>query len=167
MLSRTDRNTLIARYTDGPRLLRAAWESVPDEARHWRPADKKWSAHEVVCHCADSETYAAIRIRMLFCERDAMITAYNENVWCEKLDYHALSADLALDTIEAVRAYTVPVLRAAKEDYWHHVGLHTEHGRYSAEDWLRIYAEHLEVHARQIERNVKAWQESAKVTGER
>lgn len=30
-------------------------------------------------------------------------------------------------------------------------------GRYPAEDWLRICAEHLEGHARQIEGNVEQW----------
>ena len=29
--------------------------------------------------------------------------------------------------------------------------------RYAAEDWLSIYAEHLDGHARQIEANVTAW----------
>jgi hypothetical protein len=37
------------------------------------------------------------------------------------------------------------------------VGRHSESGRYSAEDWLTIYAEHLEGHALQIESNVAAW----------
>ena len=30
-------------------------------------------------------------------------------------------------------------------------------GRYGAEDWLRIYAAHLEDHAAQIDANVAAW----------
>ena len=36
---------------------------VPDSAVKWRPAPGKWSAHEVVCHCADAEMNAAARIR--------------------------------------------------------------------------------------------------------
>lgn len=36
-------------------------------------------------------------------------------------------------------------------------GQHSESGRYGAEDWLKTYAEHLEGHARQIERNLAAW----------
>jgi hypothetical protein len=37
------------------------------------------------------------------------------------------------------------------------VGRHTESGRYGMLDWLRIYADHLEGHSRQIENNVAAW----------
>src|SRR5215468_9835812 len=40
------------------------------------------------------------------------------------------------------------------------MGTHTESGPYSAEEWLRIYAEHLEIHARQIDANVAAWRKA-------
>lgn len=43
------------------------------------------------------------------------------------------------------------------EGGWQRVGRHSDSGRYSAEDWLTIYAEPLEGHARQIEANVAAW----------
>jgi hypothetical protein len=48
------------------------------------------------------------------------------------------------------------------EGAWARVGRHTESGRYGAEDWLTIYAEHLEVHAAQIEANVTAWRGGAR-----
>ena len=54
-------------------------------------------------------------------------------------------------------ANTVVLLRRMPEDAWQRVGRHTESGPYSAEDWLKIYAEHLEIHSRQIDDNVAAW----------
>ena len=36
-------------------------------------------------------------------------------------------------------------------------GRHTESGAYTAENWLQIYGDHLEGHARQIEANVAQW----------
>jgi len=41
--------------------------------------------------------------------------------------------------------------RMTEED-WRIVGTHTESGRYSTEDWLRIYASHCHDHADQIKR---------------
>jgi hypothetical protein len=38
------------------------------------------------------------------------------------------------------------------------MGRHSQSGPYSTDDWLRIYAEHLEAHAAQIGRNLLAWQ---------
>ena len=45
------------------------------------------------------------------------------------------------------------------ESVWAAGGTHTESGqRYTGDDWLRIYADHLEKHSRQIERVLEAWQ---------
>jgi hypothetical protein len=43
------------------------------------------------------------------------------------------------------------------EEMWRRFGHHTERGHYTAEDWLRLNADHLEAHAHQIEANVAAW----------
>jgi hypothetical protein len=38
------------------------------------------------------------------------------------------------------------------EEDWKREGWHTESGRYTAEDWLQIYAAHAHNHAAQIRR---------------
>jgi hypothetical protein len=151
------RAALIAQYAAGPRRLRDAYARVPPEARQWRPGPGEWSAHEVVVHCADSETQAASRIRTLISEKDPVIRGYDEAAWARDLDYHAHPIDLALDVVSAVRANTAVLLRQLPAGAWARAGRHTESGRYTAEDWLSIYADHLENHARQIENNVTAW----------
>ncbi len=82
---------------------------------------------------------------------------YDQDAWAKSLDYHSHPIDLALDTVQAVRAHTAALLRRLPEEAWSREGTHTESGRYTAEQWLAIYAEHLENHARQIERNLEAW----------
>jgi hypothetical protein len=59
--------------------------------------------------------------------------------------------------VEATRANTAALLRTLPEQAWQSEGTHSASGRYTAEDWLRIYAEHVEKHSRQIDRNVEAW----------
>jgi DinB family protein len=159
-LTRADRDTLIQHYADGPARLRAAFATVPPAARQWRPKPGEWSAHEVVVHCADSETQSASRIRVLASDRNPVIQGYDEAQWARDFDYHAHPLDLAFTTVDAVRANTTVLLRRLPETAWSKVGHHTESGRYTAEDWLRIYADHLENHARQIEANVAAWNAS-------
>lgn len=154
-----ERLALIERYARGPETLEAALRRLPAEALTWRPAPGKWSAHEVVCHCADSETIASTRIRFLVGEEPATILGYDENRWARRFDYHALPLDLALRQIAQVRAWTTDLIRRFEERDWACRGTHTESGAYGAETWLAIYAEHLEIHARQIERNRKAWDE--------
>jgi hypothetical protein len=160
-LSATERAALIDRYERGPDTLRAAFERVPEAARQWRPGPNRWSAHEVVCHCADSESNAMLRIRYLVAEKEPLIVGYDEAEWARRFDYHTLPVDKAMRTVEAVRAFTTELIRRLPESAWASVGRHTESGVYRAEDWLRIYAEHLEKHSGQIERNLASWNSSA------
>jgi hypothetical protein len=111
----------------------------------------------VVVHCGDSETYGAIRIRLVLAEAEPLIVSYDENAWARTFDYHACDPELAFAAIEAARANTLPMLRRLPEAAWNRVGRHTHSGEYRDSDWLRIYAEHLEVHAAQIRRNLEAW----------
>ena len=159
-LTSAERVSLIDQYADGPRRLRAALATVPKEALQWRPQPGEWSAHEVVVHCSDSETQSASRIRVVLSEKEPVIQGYDEAQWARDFDYHAHPIDVALATVDAVRGNTAALLRRLPEVAWSKVGRHTESGRYAAEDWLQIYADHLENHARQIEANVTAWKVS-------
>lgn len=149
---------LIRRYAEGPAVLQTALDSVPRQAMQWRPAPGQWTVHEVIIHCADSETNAHMRIRYLLAEAEPLIVGYDQDAWARILDYHALPLEPALATIAAVRANTVPLLESLSESDWKKSGRHTEHASYGVEQWMELYAEHLEIHARQIQRNVAAWE---------
>jgi hypothetical protein len=153
----TERRALITRYAEGPERLREALAEVPEAAMQWRPGPGKWSVHEVVVHCADSEVNAHGRIRMLIAEKEPVIQGYDQDEWARRFDYHARPMGTALVTVEAVRANTVPILESLTDADWKKVGRHTEAGSYGAEDWLRSYGGHLEVHSAQIRRNIAAW----------
>jgi hypothetical protein len=154
------RTLLIRRYASGPSVLEAALASIPPAARQWRPGPGKWSVHEVIVHCADSETNAHMRLRYLLGEADPLILGYDQDRWAAELDYHAHPLEPALATVRAVRSNTVPLLERLTPAQWQRVGRHTEHPTYGVERWLAIYGEPLDVHARQIHRNHAAWEAS-------
>ena len=156
-LTAAEREDLINRYEQGPALLRGALERVPREAHKWRPAENKWSVHEIVCHAADSETNAASRIRYLVAEDKPLIQGYDQERWAKTFLYHTANLYTALGVVEAVRAHTTDLLRRLPVSAWLSTGTHSESGVYCADDWLKVYAEHLEKHSRQIERNLRAW----------
>ena len=160
-LSPEEREYRIQQSADGPAKLRAALAAVPEEARRWRPAPGAFSVHEIVCHCADSETNDAARIRYLVAEEDPVILGYDPDNWASSFDYHSHPLETALAAVDAVRANTVPLLRRLPDDAWDKEATHTESGRYSGADWLRICSEHLEEHAEQITRTAAAWRESS------
>jgi len=152
------RTQLIQQYSDGPAELRRAWDAAPDAARDWKPAPDAWSMHEVIIHCADSETAAATRIRMLASEPRPTIVGYDQDAWVTIFNYVQVSTDLAFAAISAVRALTTHVIRRFTDDKWKTSGTHSESGPYSAEDWLRTYAAHLHEHAGQIRSNLALWE---------
>ena len=143
-MTRSEREKLIEQYAAGPARLKAALATVPPAAMQWRPKPGEWSAHEIVVHCADSETNSFVRIRFLAAEKEPVLQGYDQEHWAKTFDYHTLPMETAL-------------VRRLPESAWSNVGRHTESGRYTPEDWLKIYADHLEGHARQIEDNVAAW----------
>ena len=154
-----ERDALFVRYERGPKLLRAAWAAIPAEARQWRPGPGKWSAHEVIVHCADSETNSATRIRYLVGETSPVIAGYDQDRWAAEFDYHRQPVDLSLMQIDSVRAWTLAYIRSLPDSAWSRSGRHTEYAEpYTAETWLKVYGEHLEIHTRQLERNLAAWQ---------
>ena len=154
-----ERRMLVRQYAAGPAKIKAALAQTPAEALQWRPGPGKWSIHEVIIHCADSETQAHSRLRSLLADADPVIQAYDQDRWAVELDYHRRPLAPALATIEAVRANTVPLLESLTEAQWARTGRHSESGPFSVEKWLTIYARHLdqERHEGQMLRNLEAW----------
>ena len=155
-----ERDRLIQRYAEGPAKLRAALAAVPAEALQWRPAPGELSVHEIACHCADSETNAAARIRYLVAEEKPLILGYDPDNWAAAFDYHSHPLEAALATVDAVRANTVPLLHRLPDNAWDKEATHTESGRYTGIGWLLIYAAHLEQHVDQVNRTLEAWRAS-------
>lgn len=152
-----ERVRLIEQYARGAKALHDAYDATPEEMRSWRPRSDAWSVHEIVCHCADSEMSGAIRIRMLTAESDPQIIGYDQDAWAITFDYPNRSAEDALAVVDAVRAWTAPLLLRITEEQWAHIGNHSESGAYSGTDWLAIYSTHLHEHVDQINDNIAAW----------
>ena len=158
-MSASDRSRRIDQYAQGPDRLRQALNRVPDGMVKWRPGPGKWSVHEIVCHAADSEANAYARLRYLLAEKEPVIVGYDQDQWARVFDYHSLPLEPSLAVVESVRNATATLLRRLEGEAWTKKGRHTEKpGDYTVEQWLKIYADHLEGHSRQIDRTVEAWQ---------
>jgi len=115
-----------------------------------------WSARKVVHHLADSETNSYVRLRRLLAEpAGTTIAGYDEAHWADVLAYDR-PIEKSLAVFVAVRESSTELLGALLPTFtpetWSKVAQHSESGDYTLFDWLRIYAEHGEAHAAQIER---------------
>lgn len=151
-MTRLEKKELIARYKDGYNEVIKSLETFPEDALVSHPIPGKWSACEIVHHLADSETVSGMRLKRLLVEDHPLIQGYDQEAFAAKLNYNAREMAPALDAFRSARANTAQVFDLMSEEDWKREGTHSESGSYSAEDWLRIYAEHAHNHAAQIQR---------------
>lgn len=145
-----ERATLIAQYRDGYRAVSAALEGIEPDALD-KSAEGGWTPRQIVHHLADSEMMSAIRIRRLLAEPDRIVFGYDERAFAERLTGDR-PIEPSLQAMRWARETCAQLMDRMTDDDWRIVGTHTESGRYSTEDWLRIYASHPHDHAAQIER---------------
>ena len=147
-----DRRELIAQYEAGFEEVQRALVDFPGEQLTARPLPGKWSACEIVHHLADSEMRAAIRLRQLLTEDRPVIQSYDQEAYAARLNYNARDIAPALDAFRAARATTAQLLAHMSDADWAREGTHPDHPRYTADNWLEIYAAHAHDHAAQIRR---------------
>jgi len=147
-----ERKDLIAKYAAGYDEVINALDGFPADSLGAHPIPGKWSAREIVHHLGDSESFSAGRLRKLLVEDNPVIQGYDQDQFAIKLRYNERDMAPALDAFRLARETTMQLLELMIEDDWQRAGTHTESGRYTAEDWLVIYAKHAHNHAAQIRR---------------
>ena len=145
-----EREQLIAKYRDGYRAVMEALEGI-SETELDRAADGGWTPRQIAHHLGDSEMMSAIRIRRLLAEPEPVIYCYDEKEFAERLTSDR-PIEPSLEAMRWARETCAQLLDRMTHSDWKIVGRHTESGRYTSEDWLRIYASHPHDHADQIRR---------------
>jgi len=143
------RQKLVDQYKDGYRVVAEALAGVTAAELDSHPAPGKWSAREIVHHLADSEMTSAVRLRLLLAADRPQITSYDQDEFAHRLHYDR-PIEASLEAVKAARRSTAELLDRMTEAAWTREGTHPEHGPYSIERWLEIYAVHAHDHARQI-----------------
>jgi hypothetical protein len=150
-MNAAERDALIEQYEDGHRIIVAALEGIRDAELEAREGPEEWSPREIVHHLADSEMNAAVRLRLIIAQDAPYLVGYDQEAFVRRL-YSDRPIEPSLAAFAAARASTAPILRRLREEQWRRSGMHSESGRYTAEDWLRIYGNHAHDHADQIRR---------------
>jgi hypothetical protein len=147
-----ERERLIRQYRAGHRAVMDAFQGITDQELDHSAVEGEWTPRQIAHHLADSEMMSAIRIRRMLTEDTPVIFGYDEKAFAEKLTSDR-PIEPSLEAMRWARETCSQLLDRMTEDDWHIVGTHTESGRYTTEDWLRIYAGHAHDHAEQIKRS--------------
>ncbi|MBN2500215.1 MAG: DinB family protein [Anaerolineales bacterium] len=157
-MDKAERLALIEEYGQGYAKLVTCLEEIPQKMWQYKPAPIEWSVHEIIIHLADSETNSYLRARRLVAEPGQPLMAYDQDVWANKLDYHAQSWQDGLAVLEGVRKMTYDFIRMLPDEVWENTVVHAENDRpYSFTMWLEIYAAHIPLHIQQIQDNHAHW----------
>jgi hypothetical protein len=146
-----DRQAKVKAYREGVAAVQAALAGATDSELDARPAPGKWTAREIVHHLADSEMTAAIRLRRLIAEDQPNVGAYDEQAYADRLHYNR-PIEPSFQAFRFARESTADLLDRLTAAEWSRTGVHPEHGPYSVDRWLEIYAVHAHNHAAQITR---------------
>jgi hypothetical protein len=145
-----ERTQLVAQYRDGYRAIAEALLKITPEELDRSPGPGRWTVRQIVHHLADSEMTAATRLRLLVAIENPQIFGYDQEEFARKLYYDRPIA-ASLDAFKAARRATAEILeRMSEADWVRAAGTHSEHGPYTADRWLEIYAAHAHAHAEQI-----------------
>ncbi|MBD3258309.1 hypothetical protein GF377_07735 [candidate division GN15 bacterium] len=153
-----NRQELIRSFAAGPRLLRETLNNLPPDMWQWKPAPDRWSVHEIIIHMPDSEASGYVRLRKIIAEPGSTLGAYDQEAFTDKLPYHQLDIDTALELFSRMRELSVQLLEHVEESVWLHKAIHEEHGEVDLDWWLRCYEEHVGLHITQMKRNMAEWE---------
>jgi hypothetical protein len=92
-----------------------------------------------------------MRLRRMLVEDRPLIQGYDQDEFARVLFYDR-PVEASLAAFKAARDTTAEILTRMTDAQWQREATHSESGRYSAHDWLRIYAVHAHEHADQIRR---------------
>jgi len=155
-----ERQKVLLQYEQGYRLLMDALTGYPDTMWKYKPAPDQWSIHEIIIHITDSEVSSYIRCRCFIAEPGKTVMAYDQDQWAVKLDYHRQGTAEALVLFRLLRSNSALLIGNLPEHVWNHTINHPENGIMTMDDWLRMYADHVPVHIRQMERVYQSWKKS-------
>jgi hypothetical protein len=141
---------LLERFRRGAELVAVAATGAAGQELDYVSGQDKWSLRQILCHLADAELVGAERFRRVIAEDNPTIVGYDQNAWARNLDYSRRKISQALETFRHVRQENYELIKDLPEESYKRFGTHTERGRLTLLDLLRIYAEHAEKHARQI-----------------
>jgi DinB superfamily len=149
---------LLERFRRGPELLAVATTGAAGPELDFK-SEGKWSVRQIVCHLADTEAVGVMRFRQLLAEENPSLAAWDQEAWASRLDYDKRKISQALEIFRVLRFSNYELLKELPGEAYARAGVHTKRGPMSLLDVLRIYANHVESHVKQLHAARAAYKE--------
>lgn len=139
-------------------------KSVPSAAIDFRPSlGGAWTMRDHAVHFLDADTFAYGRVRLTIAQPGADVFVWNEEAWQARTRYETADALVCLETARSLRRVVAAMARAVVDDEWDgYYVRHSQRGRMTLADVLKLYTDHVEFHMSYFRRNLAAFQAAAK-----
>ncbi|MBZ5607736.1 MAG: DinB family protein [Acidobacteriia bacterium] len=132
-----------------PQQLESLMQTIGLIRAEHPPAPGKWSAREILCHLADTETTFAFRLRQTLAEDHHVIQPFDQEKWAAQ--YRAYDVAGALAVFAAVRKWNLALIRSVGPGALSKPLTHPERGDMTFQVLIETMAGHDLNHIRQIE----------------
>lgn len=114
------------------------------------PIPGTWSIQQIIIHLQDSDLIASDRMKRIIAEENPSILGYDETAFTQKLFVEKQDVGIATELFRLNRIQTATILKLLPDAAFERVGMHSERGRESLAELLKIYVDHLEGHMKHL-----------------
>jgi hypothetical protein len=137
-------------FRRGPELMQEALRGVTTEESKHIPAPGKWSIGQLARHVADTEIVVGMRLRQIIAEDRPTLIPFDQELWAEHLRYTEADVTRSLAIFSSLRSDLAETLDALPPTAFDRMGVHPERGEKSLLEWVTLFGNHAETHAKQI-----------------
>ena len=143
-------DNLVSSYTAQADELERVISTASAETIVRQPSENRWSVLQIVCHLADAELLASVRIRRIITQDRTRLWGYQQEVWADRLGYQQRKIETALARFALLRRENGELLADQSDAVWQQTAEHDLYGVLSLRQWIEDYLDHTAKHLNQI-----------------
>ena len=163
MKSPADKDSVIARYKEGPALLERTLAGLKDADLDTAPTEGGWTIRQIVHHIVDGDDLWKSCIKMALGNEQAEFSldwyrALSQETWANRWAYAQRSIEESLALFKATRNHVVQLLENVPDGWDKSVGFREPNGeivRVPVGFIIEMQADHVVHHVKQIETVLK------------
>ena len=144
------RHTIIERLKAHTSEIHSLTDGLNEAQLKERPAEGKWSLHELTLHLCEVQEVFVERIARLLTEERPQITPYEPDESCQKGLYFTWDFNRRLKEFEVQRTTLASLLQTLTNEQWQLEGIHPEVKHYTIEKSMESLMRHEEHHLYQM-----------------
>src|SRR5713101_184661 len=143
--------TLIECYAAGAAVPGEAIRGLTAAELNAFPVPGTWSIQQIIIHLMDSDLIGSDRMKRVAAENiPPQLIGYDETAFAKNLHYDKLDPVQACEVFRLNRLLTATVLRNLPESAFERHGMHSERGKETLAELVKIYVDHVDHHMKFI-----------------